>query len=86
MKCPNCSNENAADAKFCENCGKPLDSACPNCGKPITPGAKFCRTCGFNLAGATAPAAAERLTNLQQSAPNALQERRNRTRCAELDH
>ena len=75
MKCPNCSNENAADAKFCENCGKPLDSTCPNCGKPVTAGVKFCRNCGYNLAGATAPAVAERLTNLQQTAPSALQDK-----------
>ncbi|MBI4790727.1 MAG: AAA family ATPase [Chloroflexi bacterium] len=54
MKCPNCSFENAADAKFCENCGQPFERACPNCGKPVSPNARFCKNCGFNLAGAAA--------------------------------
>jgi class 3 adenylate cyclase/tetratricopeptide (TPR) repeat protein len=70
MKCPNCSTENAADSRFCENCGEPLPSACPNCGKPVKPGAKFCRNCGFNLVDATAPA--DRLADLQRAAPSAL--------------
>ncbi len=65
--------DNAAEAKFCENCGKPLENNCPNCGKPVTPGAKFCRNCGYDLAGATAPAS--RLADLQQAAPAALQEK-----------
>ncbi len=73
MKCPHCSTENAPESKFCENCGKPLEATCPNCGKPVTAGAKFCRNCGYNLVGATAPAPAERLANLQRAAPSALQ-------------
>jgi class 3 adenylate cyclase len=57
MKCPNCSFENPNDAKFCENCGKPLEMKCPNCGKPVSPGARFCKNCGYTLhpAPATAP-------------------------------
>jgi class 3 adenylate cyclase/predicted enzyme related to lactoylglutathione lyase len=54
MKCPNCSFENAADAKFCENCGQPFERVCPNCGKPVSANARFCKNCGFNLAGAAA--------------------------------
>src|SRR6476659_4355686 len=49
MKCLNCSFENPSDAKFCENCGKPLDMNCPNCGKPVSPGARFCKNCGYAL-------------------------------------
>ncbi|MGH2628080.1 MAG: zinc ribbon domain-containing protein, partial [Anaerolineales bacterium] len=51
MKCPNCAFENAADARFCENCGQPLEVTCPNCGSPVSPQAKFCKICGFDLTG-----------------------------------
>ncbi len=73
MKCPNCSFENTADSRFCENCGQPLERACPNCGKPVSPNARFCKNCGFNLAGATAQAApvakSEPLAALRRAAP-----------------
>ncbi len=67
MKCPNCSFENTADAKFCENCGQPFERVCPNCGKPVSANAKFCKSCGFNLTGAAAqaqPAPVTRSANL----------------------
>ncbi len=73
MKCPNCSNENASDARFCENCGQPLERACPQCGAPVSPHARFCKNCGFNLAGATARPApvghSEPLDALRRAAP-----------------
>ena len=56
MKCPNCSFENAADAKFCENCGQPFERVCPNCSKPVSANSKFCKNCGFNLVGAAVEA------------------------------
>src|SRR5512143_169186 len=56
MKCTNCSFENAADAKFCENCGQPLERTCPHCGKPVSANAKFCKSCGQNLVGGATPA------------------------------
>lgn len=49
MKCTNCGFANEADARFCENCGEPLEHTCPNCGKAVKPGAKFCKNCGFKL-------------------------------------
>jgi class 3 adenylate cyclase len=49
IRCQTCSFENASDAKFCENCGKPLERACPNCAKPVSTGARFCKNCGFEL-------------------------------------
>ncbi len=73
MKCPNCSFENAADARFCENCGQPLERVCPNCGKSVPANAKFCRNCGYNLAGAPARPApvtrSEPLEALRRAAP-----------------
>ena len=56
MECPNCSFENVADSRFCENCGQPLERACPNCGQAVPGSARFCRHCGHDLSQ-SAPAA-----------------------------
>lgn len=76
MKCPNCSFDNAVDAKFCENCGQPFERACPNCGNSISANAKFCKSCGFNLAGnataartASLSARSDSLDALRKTAP-----------------
>lgn len=50
MECPNCSYENTPDARFCENCGQPLERICPNCGEPILGTPRYCKYCGHNLA------------------------------------
>jgi class 3 adenylate cyclase len=62
MKCPNCSFENAADARFCENCGQPFERICPKCGTPNSPTAKFCKKDGFNLQTAQAETRAAQVT------------------------
>jgi len=49
IRCQTCSFENTSDARFCENCGKPLEHMCPNCAKPVSAGARFCKNCGFDL-------------------------------------
>jgi class 3 adenylate cyclase len=49
MKCLNCSYPNPDDAKFCQNCGKPLERPCPNCGTHNTLDARFCKNCGYAL-------------------------------------
>src|SRR5712692_3367966 len=49
MTCPRCQAENAAGARFCEDCGARLQAACPSCGTPVTSGKKFCRSCGAAL-------------------------------------
>lgn len=63
MRCPECGCEFAEGAKFCPNCGRPVESAgdgaatgatarqefCPVCGSPIAPGAKFCPSCGWQV-------------------------------------
>jgi class 3 adenylate cyclase len=74
MRCANCSFENPPEAKFCENCGKPLERRCPNCGRPVSATAKFCANCGYNLS-AVRPVVSESLARLQQSAPQALQDK-----------
>lgn len=77
MSCPNCSFENPSDARFCENCGQPLEAACPNCGQAVSPGARFCKNCGHSLLEqpasplSTVPRSAG-LEAMRRSAPSAL--------------
>jgi class 3 adenylate cyclase/tetratricopeptide (TPR) repeat protein len=52
MKCSNCQAENAAENKFCSQCGTPLPEGCPQCGAEIPDGSKFCGQCGTSLSGA----------------------------------
>jgi len=69
MNCPDCQSPNPDDARFCENCGKPMERACPQCGQSVSPTAKFCRHCGQALA-APAPAASQ--SRLHQYIPKEL--------------
>ena len=56
MHCPRCQASNAADARFCEDCGARLVLVCPRCGADVSPGKRFCRACGTALAGESDPA------------------------------
>src|SRR5262245_46663542 len=49
MICPNCQTPNAANARFCQNCGQPLARVCANCGAINPPDARFCNQCGTPL-------------------------------------
>jgi class 3 adenylate cyclase len=79
MECPNCSFENAGDARFCENCGQPLERACPNCGQAVPASARFCRHCGHDLTRtAAAPSTVPRSAGLEairRAAPSAMAKR-----------
>jgi ABC-type oligopeptide transport system substrate-binding subunit/class 3 adenylate cyclase len=70
MKCHNCSYENPSDARFCQNCGQPLERVCPSCDTFNSPNAKFCKQCGAPLTGLS-----NRLAALRQSAPQSLQDK-----------
>ncbi len=51
--CPSCSTANAADARFCANCGTSLARpkvACPTCGTENPVGTKYCSNCGESTA------------------------------------
>jgi class 3 adenylate cyclase len=54
MLCAKCSNDNPADASFCEGCGAKLELVCPTCKTLASPGARFCKKCGTALS-ATRP-------------------------------
>jgi ABC-type oligopeptide transport system substrate-binding subunit/class 3 adenylate cyclase len=75
MKCDNCSYENLAGSRTCQNCGHALRQPCSNCGTLNSPAANFCQYCGTGL-GESAPLAAKsRLNALQKAAPPGLQEK-----------
>lgn len=50
-KCTNCGVSLVAGAKFCSNCGTPVQTKkfCTNCGCQLDPNAKFCSNCGKAL-------------------------------------
>lgn len=79
MQCTNCSFINPAEARFCQNCGKPLENRCPNCGTINEAGARFCKNCGFQLAaaggGARLGSDELRLERLAAAAPAPLAEK-----------
>src|SRR5215218_2902938 len=54
--CGHCSTQNPEGARFCMNCGSPLELRCPSCGEAIPPEARFCMSCGAQIReGAPAP-------------------------------
>ena len=50
MLCPNCSQENQAQARFCRACGTSLQLQCAECGSQLSPDATFCDACGSQAA------------------------------------
>ena len=55
MLCLACHHANDAHAKFCDQCGQPLETRCPTCDSPNRPGARFCSACGQSLTPRLAP-------------------------------
>ena len=49
MKCSKCLHENPDGAKFCIECGAPLEFHCPNCGAVTPATGKFCMECAHSL-------------------------------------
>ena len=50
LQCAKCRQPNAADAKFCRECGASLGTTCASCGHLNDAGARFCDACGKPLA------------------------------------
>ena len=51
MECKKCGVKNKSTARFCRQCGQPLESQanlarCKNCGCENRPTSRFCRSCG----------------------------------------
>ena len=51
--CAACHTVNAADARFCEECGSVLERHCLACGTKAGATARFCRSCGNPLGDST---------------------------------
>src|SRR5882724_13582681 len=49
MRCPHCDVDTPDGARFCIECGTPLQPSCPQCGADTLPRAKFCGECGVPL-------------------------------------
>jgi class 3 adenylate cyclase/tetratricopeptide (TPR) repeat protein len=49
MKCPKCQTSNPDAARFCIECGQPIEVQCPKCNTVTPAGGKFCMRCGHNL-------------------------------------
>lgn len=47
--CPSCGHKNLADAKFCSDCGKPMQKTCPTCNESVGENDRFCPNCGRKL-------------------------------------
>src|SRR5271169_2918683 len=69
MRCPKCSTENAANAKFCAECGAKLDARCPSCGAENPPEAKFCTQCGTRFGAVPAILPPHRAPEVSQTGP-----------------
>ncbi len=70
MVCPACAAELAEGAKFCAECGSPVEAPrCASCGTPHAPNQKFCAECGASLGSAEPPAPVPAEAPLAPSAP-----------------
>jgi hypothetical protein len=75
MACPQCQQDNPADAPFCNGCGSPLVLTCPSCNQPNPPASRFCNGCGQKLGETGAPAPAPRFAEPQGYTPKHLAEK-----------
>ncbi len=51
-RCGRCQHENASEARFCIECGRPRGVACPACGNVGDPADRFCSACGASRTAA----------------------------------
>ncbi len=49
MRCSKCGADNAAQARFCNQCATPLNQLCSRCGSDNAPDARFCAQCAMQL-------------------------------------
>jgi class 3 adenylate cyclase/tetratricopeptide (TPR) repeat protein len=49
LACASCGAEHSSGARFCSECGAPLQRTCPGCGSEQPATATFCSDCGITL-------------------------------------
>jgi class 3 adenylate cyclase/tetratricopeptide (TPR) repeat protein len=59
LVCAACGSDNPPGARFCDECGVPLQKTCPDCGAPVREGKRFCAQCGTALGVQHAPGVPE---------------------------
>src|SRR5215204_2323155 len=57
MLCPACGSQSRDGARFCAECGVPLEVRCRDCGAQADPADRFCSSCGASLQRPDAPPA-----------------------------
>ncbi len=67
MRCSKCGVENRQAARFCDDCGSPLQPQCGSCGALNRLAAKFCDGCGASLTPSDPPPAANNTTGVRLS-------------------
>ena len=80
MKCSKCQFGNPEAAKFCIECGNPMEFHCPQCGAITPPTGKFCMECGHDLTTPSKPipkdlSLDEKIDKIQRYLPKGLTEK-----------
>ena len=75
MICPACQHPHDDQARFCDQCGQPLELRCPACESPARPGARFCSRCGHSLIQRAMPAPPSVVQAAAAPSPVALDEK-----------
>ena len=80
MECSSCKTENPGRAKFCIECGNPMEVRCPKCEATTLATGKFCMECGHNLTLPPEPnpqdvTSDDKLAKIQRYLPKGLTEK-----------
>src|SRR5215471_17571346 len=75
MRCPQCQQDNPAEARFCNGCGARFQLACPSCSHVNPSGSRFCNGCGTKLGEQTPAGAEPRFSSPESYTPKHLAEK-----------
>src|SRR5262250_638720 len=75
MRCPQCQQDNPAEARFCNGCGARFQLACPSCSHVNPSGSRFCNGCGAKLGEQIAAGAEPRFSSPESYPPKHLAEK-----------